>query len=665
MNTTKIKSYLLFFFFSCSLSLLASAQKTFNIQVFYYKKLLPNQPIWIIDQGIKKNIKTNVQGKCTYKSISNSLYIYTFYNKDKITFTASTTTSVVNTIEIYIYNNSHWIVNYNKKRFEFNKNDSLKNKSLTYNKKEKNVKTYYDREYTTKDSYIGYSTPTLSIETDDLPRLPTYTPGIIKSKISSSIPEKAIITTKAGLLTAGEVNDFSKWKLWKDIAENDLAIYNKIWGIKPENRYSVLVVNNNKKPVINAKVQLLSSANIIKWEAYTDNTGKAELWNNIYMHDSIKDKNLKIKITYNETVKYIHKVSEFHNGLNKIKLDVACEVPNKIDIAFIVDATGSMGDEIEYLKTELNDVIQKAKAALPHNSFRLGSVFYRDFGDEYVTRVSDLDANIQHTIQFIKNQRAGGGGDEPEGVDTALSTALNYMNWDKQAITRIAFLVLDAPPHHDEKTLNRIKMLTQKAAAMGIRLVPLTASGIGKTTEYLMRCMALATNGTYVFLTDDSGIGGSHIKPTTDKYNVELLNDLLVRLIKQYSYSVGCDELKQPIDSSIKDTFVVQNPAWKNPIDTAIIDTLNQNPNQNEEPKFKSWKIYPNPTEGPINIDIEGDLGELFLTDNSGKILQRIEVNNKQQIKLDIREYPQGIYYLKYIMQKGSLDAKVLLVGNK
>jgi hypothetical protein len=381
------------------------------------------------------------------------------------------------------------------------------------------------------------------------------------------------------------------------------------------------------------------------------------------MHDSIIDKNLKIKITYNETVKYIHKVSEFHNGLNKIKLDVACEVPNKIDIAFIVDATGSMGDEIEYLKTELNDVIQKAKAALPHNSFRLGSVFYRDFGDLYVTRKSDLDTNIQQTIQFIKNQRADGGGDEPEGVDTALSTALNYMNWDKQAITRIAFLVLDAPPHHDEKTLNRIKMLTQKAAAMGIRLVPLTASGIGKTTEYLMRCMALATNGTYVFLTDDSGIGGSHIKPTTDKYNVELLNDLLVRLIKQYSYSVGCDELKQPIDSSIKDTFVVQNPAWQNPSDTTSKDTLNQNPNQNEEPKFKSWKIYPNPTEGPINIDIEGDLGELFLTDNSGKILQRIEVNNKQQIKLDIREYPQGIYYLKYIMQKGSLDAKVILVG--
>ncbi|MBI3234718.1 MAG: VWA domain-containing protein [Bacteroidetes bacterium] len=493
------------------------------------------------------------------------------------------------------------------------------------------------------------------------PDMPSYA---FKTPASSTFVEPST-SYRAGLLTAGEVNDFSKWKLWKDIADNELATYNKTWGMKPEKRYSVLVLNNNKRPVINAKVQLITITNIVKWETYTDNTGKAELWNDIYKNDSSSDQNLRIKIIYNETVKYINKVSEFHNGINKIKLDVACDVPNKIDIAFIVDATGSMGDEIEYLKTELNDVIQKAKAALPHNSFRLGSVFYRDFGDEYVTRISDLDTNIQQTIQFIKNQRAGGGGDEPEGVDTALSAALNYMNWDKQAITRIAFLVLDAPPHQDEKTLNRIKILTQKAAAMGIRLVPLTASGIGKTTEYLMRCMALATNGTYVFLTDDSGIGGSHIKPTTDKYNVELLNDLLVRLIKQYSYNVGCEEIKQPIDSSIKDTFIVQNPAWQNPLDTASKDTINQNPNQNEEPKFKSWKVYPNPTEGPINIDIEGDLGELFLTDNSGKILQRIEVNNKQQIRLDIREYPQGIYYLKYIMQKGSLDAKVLLVGNK
>ena len=44
----------------------------------------------------------------------------------------------------------------------------------------------------------------------------------------------------------------------------------------------------------------------------------------------------------------------------------------------------------------------------------------------------------------------------------------------------------------------------------------------------------MATGGTYTFLTDDSGVGGSHLEPTVGEYQVEQLNDLLVRLIEQY-----------------------------------------------------------------------------------------------------------------------------------
>ncbi len=43
--------------------------------------------------------------------------------------------------------------------------------------------------------------------------------------------------------------------------------------------------------------------------------------------------------------------------------------------------------------------------------------------------------------------------------------------------------------------------------------------------------MGILTGGSYVFLTDDSGIGGDHIEPTVGEFEVELLNDLLARLI--------------------------------------------------------------------------------------------------------------------------------------
>ena len=47
----------------------------------------------------------------------------------------------------------------------------------------------------------------------------------------------------------------------------------------------------------------------------------------------------------------------FSQGINHIQLNRSCAASNKVEIAFVVDATGSMGDEIEYL---MNDSRGKA-----------------------------------------------------------------------------------------------------------------------------------------------------------------------------------------------------------------------------------------------------------------------------------------------------------------
>ena len=51
----------------------------------------------------------------------------------------------------------------------------------------------------------------------------------------------------------------------------------------------------------------------------------------------------------------------------------------------------------------------------------------------------------------------------------------------------------------------------------------------------MLRFFASVTGGTYVFLTDDSGVGGSHLKASVGEYKVELLNNLLIRLISYYT----------------------------------------------------------------------------------------------------------------------------------
>ena len=120
-------------------------------------------------------------------------------------------------------------------------------------------------------------------------------------------------------------------------------------------------------------------------------------------------------------------------------------------------------------------------------------------------------------------------------MHTALNTAVTQLSWNEHARARLLFLVLDAPAHHTEAIVSDLNAIIKQAAEKGIKIIPVSASGVNKNAEFLFRFFAIATNGTYVFLTNDSGIGGEHIEATVGDYEVELLNDLMVRVINKYT----------------------------------------------------------------------------------------------------------------------------------
>ena len=163
------------------------------------------------------------------------------------------------------------------------------------------------------------------------------------------------------------------------------------------------------------------------------------------------------------------------------------------------------------------------------------AVYYRDEGDDYLIKHSDFTSTTSKTIAFINDQKAKGGGDYPEAVHSAMDYAINKLNWSSDAKTRIAFLILDAPPHEDDLVIEKINLIAQAAAMKGIKIIPITASGIGQDTEALMRFLAIITNGTYVFITNDSGIGGDHLEASVGDFQVEYLKDPMSRLIKKYA----------------------------------------------------------------------------------------------------------------------------------
>lgn len=436
---------------------------------------------------------------------------------------------------------------------------------------------------------------------------------------------------KSRIITAGEVNDFHKWKMWEDYSENDFNNSRTLWGMHTSNRYSLQLTNRNHDAVINEPVFLINrKKGDTAWKTYTDNTGKAELWAGFTGAQTGND-------DYYITDSYGHSVSKpllFSEGMNVLVIDRSCNFSDAVDISFMVDATGSMGDEIEFLKLELEDVIRHTMKKYQSLSLRASSIFYRDKGDMYLTRLSGFSDNLLRTMNFIKLQRADGGGDYAEAADDALQLALDSLQWNTSARTRLLFLVLDAPPHAD--AAERMQRLTMRAAAMGIRIVPVACSGTDKSTEFLLRSMALATNGTYTFLTSHSGIGGPHMEPTTDRYEVELLNNLLQRIIGQYLQAKDCNAGQEQNAPQ-----VVKQPE-----------------------NILAVKLYPNPTNGRFTIESTRQLKEIFITDFTGKILQRLTGNDKlMRWNADISNYPGGAYLVKYITADNKWGAeKVILM---
>lgn len=119
----------------------------------------------------------------------------------------------------------------------------------------------------------------------------------------------------------------------------------------------------------------------------------------------------------------------------------------RLDVAFVLDTTGSMGDEIDVVKEQMVSIARKLASGQPAPDVRFAVVAFRDQGDEYVTRTLPFERDVKRVQGFILGLDANGGGDEPEDVAAALHAALR-LDWDAgPGVARVAFLVGDAGPH--------------------------------------------------------------------------------------------------------------------------------------------------------------------------------------------------------------------------
>ncbi|MCA9700264.1 MAG: VWA domain-containing protein, partial [Myxococcales bacterium] len=203
--------------------------------------------------------------------------------------------------------------------------------------------------------------------------------------------------------------------------------------------------------------------------------------------------------------------------------------PRALDVALVIDTTGSMGDELEYLKVEIRDIAEAIAHHFPNVDQRYALVVYRDDGDQYVTRTFDFTGDLDAFQADLADQSANGGGDYPEAMDKAME-ATAKLSWRGGETARVTFLVADAPPHANDfdDTLDAVDDLRAK----GVAVYPVASSGVAGEAEFMMRAAAMLTGAQYLFLTDDSGVGNPHAEPHIPCYTVEQLAPLMVRAVR-------------------------------------------------------------------------------------------------------------------------------------
>jgi len=341
--------------------------------------------------------------------------------------------------------------------------------------------------------------------------------------------QQEIDRLRAGLLTAGEWNDNENHSFILNLMQTntDFRTFENMWRYNLQNQVKVIVTDNGA-PVNNATAELVDENGKTIYSARTNNNGVAYLYNNLKAAG-------QNSVAYVKASKAGSDTKEFDPYTSVYELSLPDQATAKsLDLMFVMDTTGSMSDELEYLKAELEDIIRQVDRNNAGMNIRLSINVYRDVGDEYVVRPTPFTDNISEQISFLRRQSADGGGDWEESVEKALADALEQHDWNDSATAKLMFLVLDAPPHNTDKIRDEMHRLTAVASGMGVRIIPVASSGIDKVTEFLLRALSMATGGTYVFLTDHSGIGGTHIEPTIGEYKVEQLNELLIRLIDGY-----------------------------------------------------------------------------------------------------------------------------------
>ncbi len=346
-------------------------------------------------------------------------------------------------------------------------------------------------------------------------------------------------------LRAGEVDDNAQW--------DDYLLYRRQYQGLPvhdrdvSERYIVEVKDGQGQPMLGATVRFFAGGQQQGQEIYEARTyanGQVlfhPLALNVPLEQvdrflvQVEKDNLREELTLS---RFNAQTSTSFSERWTVTLDAQRQSEGiNLDVLFLIDATGSMADEIAKIQDTIFEVAAQIDALPGQPDVRYGMVTYRDRGDAFVTKTFDFTPDVQDFYGSLSTVSADGGGDIPESLNEALHQAVNGVEWRGGETVQLIFLVADASPHLDYPQDYDYAVEMDNAARRGIKIFPIASSGLDDQGEYIFRQLAQYTLGRFIFLTyagpTNSGAPGDVTTHHVDDYSVENLGDLLVRLVEE------------------------------------------------------------------------------------------------------------------------------------
>jgi hypothetical protein len=333
-------------------------------------------------------------------------------------------------------------------------------------------------------------------------------------------------------LTAGEVDDNAQW--------DDYLLYLRDYDgasvirVDVSERHQILVQDSQQRPILGAAIAISANNRPIT-TLRTFSNGRVIFHPHAY---AATGDNYTLIITVNNAVETLTIPADTLQREWVVTHPGGDQLPstNFLDVLFLLDATGSMSDEINQLKGNIHTIAAQIEALPAQPSVRFGLVIYRDQGDAFLTQVSDFTPDVDAFAEVLAQVQAEGGGDYPEDLNTALTQAIHDVEWRVDNTVSLIFLVADAPPHLDYGQENHYTVAMRDAVERGLKIYPIASSGLDEQGEYVLRQLAQFTNGRFLFLTyGESGPGttGTQTDLNVSDYIVSALDQLVVNIVTE------------------------------------------------------------------------------------------------------------------------------------